>query len=135
MALPALAAILLAGCSRTPDTTEAVKQGIIKDLQKKVDVNNMDVNVSSVSFRGKEANAMVSFNPKGQPGAGMQMRYTMEKKDDGWHIKDRQGDVAAHGSGIGMQRQQPGEGGQGEMPPGHPPIGDGGKMTPPPTRQ
>ena len=60
-----LAALCLAGCSKNIDTPEAVKEGVIKDIAKKVDVQAMDVNVDSVSFREKEADAKVSFRPKG----------------------------------------------------------------------
>ena len=60
-----LAALCLAGCSKNIDTPEAVKEGVIKDIAKKVDVQSMDVNVDSVSFREKEADAKVSFKPKG----------------------------------------------------------------------
>lgn len=81
----------------------------------------MDVNVASVSFRGKQADATVTFNAKGQPNAAMQMKYTLEKKEDGWHIMRRQGDAAAHGGNM-MSAPPPGEGGQREMPPNHPPV-------------
>lgn len=129
------AAFLLAGCSKSPDTTEAVKAGIIRDLTSKVDVNNMDVNVSAVSFRGSSADATVQFSPKGAPGGGMSMQYTLEKKDDGWHIVRRQGDAAAHGGAMqSMPGAQPGEGGGGVLPPNHPRL-DGARpeTTAPPT--
>lgn len=126
-------ALVMSGCSKAPDTTEAVKEGIIRDLTSKVDVKNMDVQVAAVTFRGSQADASVVFSPKGQPGAGMTMKYTLEKKDDGWHILRRQGDAAAHGGGAmpgaaggGMS----GDGG-GVMPPNHPQI----DRMPPATKQ
>ena len=106
-----LAAILLAGCAKNIDTPEAVKQGVIKDIAKKVDVKNMDVNVDSVSFRGKEATASVSFRPKGgDPKQSITMNYNMEKQGDEWRVKGR--DMQRH-----EQTQVP-PGAQ--LPPGHP---------------
>ncbi len=85
-----LAALLLAGCSKNIDTPEAVKEGVIKDIAKKVDVGSMDVNVDSVSFREKEADATVSFTPKGAPRSqSMTMNYALERQGDEWHIKSR----------------------------------------------
>jgi hypothetical protein len=123
-----LAVFALAGCSKNIDTPDAVKQGVIKDIAKKVDVQNMDVNVDSVSFRDKEATANVSFRPKGgDPAQSITMNYTMERQGDEWHVKDRN-----------MKRQQaaPGEPpahGQVPLPPGHQPIdGTTGTMPLPP---
>jgi hypothetical protein len=85
-----IAALALVGCAKNIDTPEAVKQGIIKDIGKKVDVQNMDVSVDAVSFREKEATATVSFRPKGGDRAqSITMTYTMERKGDEWHVKDR----------------------------------------------
>ena len=106
-----LAALLLAGCSKNIDTTEAVKDGIIKDISKKVDVGTMDVTVDSVSFREKEADATVSFTPKGAPRSqSMVMSYALERQGDEWKIKSR--------SMLGSHdKVQPGETG---LPAGHP---------------
>ncbi|MBV8819136.1 MAG: hypothetical protein JO022_12315 [Acidobacteriaceae bacterium] len=118
----AFAAFFLAGCSKSIDTPEAVKQGVIRDLSKRVDVQNMDVNVNSVSFRGKEAEALVSFAPKGgNPSSGLTMRYTLEREGNEWRIKGRsQGDLNRHTQGM---TEHPGEGGQMQLPPGHPALG------------
>ena len=130
--LPAIAFLALAGCAhRNTDNLEAVKQGVIRDIGKNINVGAMDVNVVSVSFRGAEADAVVSFAPKGgTPAQGLTMNYTMERKDDGWHIKARaQSDLQKHAAqappgsmqGGGMQGGGM-EGGQ--MPPGHPSTGN-----------
>jgi hypothetical protein len=118
-----LAAALLAGCSKNIDTPEAVKQGVIKDIAKKVDVGNMDVTVESVSFRGKEATAMIAFKPRGgDPKQAITMNYTMEKQGDEWHVKGR--DMQRH------QAVQPGAGAPGgqQLPPGHPSTSTGQQM-------
>jgi hypothetical protein len=105
----------LAGCSKNIDTPEAVKEGVIKDIAKKVDVGAMDVNVDSVSFREKEADAKVSFKPKGAPTSqSITMNYALERQGDEWHIKSR--NMQAH------EQQQPGET---VLPPDHPVAGGG----------
>lgn len=104
-----IAALVLAGCAKNIDTPDAVKQGVIKDIAKKVDIQNMDVSVESVSFRGKEATAKIGFRPKGgDPKQSITMSYTMERQGDEWHVKGRN-----------MQRHEevaPGS----PLPPGHP---------------
>jgi hypothetical protein len=116
-----LAALVLAGCAKNIDTPEAVKEGVIKDIAKKVDVQSMDVNVDSVSFREKEADAKVSFRPKGAAASqSITMNYSLERQGDEWHIKSR--NMQAHA------QEQPGAPGQTALPPGHPPAGTGGPM-------
>jgi len=120
-ALCGLAVVLLAaGCSRNIDTPEAVKHGVINDLGKRMDIQNMDVSVDSVSFRDREADAVVSFAPKGGPRAqGMSMRYKLQRTGNQWHIASRSsGDLQRHTQGAGE------DGGQ--LPAGHPPLGQSG---------
>jgi hypothetical protein len=133
-AILAISLIALAGCSnRNVDSLEAVKQGVIHDLSKSKNfsMGNMDVNVVSVSFRDKEADAVVSFAPKGGTAAqGLTMKYTMERQGSEWHIKGRaQSDLQKHaaqappGAAPGVVGQ---DGGQQPLPPGHPPMNEGG---------
>ena len=133
----ALALALLTGCSRhNIDTLDAVKQGVIRDISKNVNVAAMDVNVVSVSFRDKEADAVVSFAPKGGTAAqGLTMNYTLERRENEWHIKSRaQSELQKHAA---QAQQTPADGGagaiqplpgaaQGQLPPGHPPLSGGG---------
>ena len=115
LALICLAALCLAGCSKNIDTPEAVKEGVLKDIAKKVDIQSMDVTVDSVSFREKEADAKVSFKPKGAPvSQSITMNYALERQGDEWHIKSR--NMQAH------EQPQPG---QAALPPGHPAAGGG----------
>jgi hypothetical protein len=118
-----IAALVLAGCAKNIDTPEAVKQGIIRDIGKKVDVQNMDVSVDSVSFREKEATASVSFRPKGcDRSQSITMTYSMERQGDEWHVKDRnmqRHEQAQPGTGAGAAPPiAPGA----PLPPGHPQI-------------
>jgi hypothetical protein len=132
----AFALALLAGCSsRNIDTLDAVKQGVIRDISKNVNVAAMDVNVVSVSFRDKEADAVVSFAPKGGSAAqGLTMNYTLERKGSEWHIKSRaQSELQKHAAqaqqapadgGAGAMQPAPGAA-QGQLPAGHPALGGG----------
>jgi hypothetical protein len=115
------AAVLLAGCNRAPQNEEAVRSGIIEHLSKNsgLDLNSMDVDVTSVSFNASEAKATVAFRPKGSPDQGMSMNYTLERRGGNWVVKGRAGGGTPHG-GTGAPTQQPGGS---DLPPGHPPVG------------
>lgn len=120
---------MLLACGKNLDNKEAVQRGIVQDVAKRADVGSMDVNVTSVLFRGKEADAVVSFAPKGGPAnSGITMRYTLERGRDGWIVKNRsQADIKRHAGGVS---EAPGEGGEmrsppGQLPAGHPPLSDG----------
>jgi hypothetical protein len=122
-----LAALMLAGCSKNIDNPEAVKEGVVKDIAKKVDVQSMDVNVDSVSFREKEADAKVSFRPKGAPASqSITMNYQLERQGDEWHIKGRsmmnhEGATAQGAMPAGHPGVAPGQAG-GPLPAGHPAV-------------
>ncbi|MES1261854.1 MAG: hypothetical protein ABUS49_08965 [Acidobacteriota bacterium] len=125
----------LTGCSKNIDTIDSVKQGVLHDIPKDVNVGAMDVSVVSVSFRGQEADAVVSFAPKGGPPM-MSMNYTMERKGNEWHIKKRAtGDLQKHaGQAAGAAGSAgPIDGNTTDLPPGHPATG-GGTPTAPPIR-
>lgn len=126
--LAASLALGFAGCGKNIDTSEAVKQGVVKDIAKKVDVQNMDVNVDSVSFRGKEATANISFRPKGgDPKQSILMNYELERQGDEWHVKGR--NMQKHEE-KDPTRSSSSEGGT--LPPGHMPItgGTAGQLPP-----
>jgi hypothetical protein len=126
VSIVALALAALAGCSnRNVDTLEAVKQGVISDISKNVNIGTMDVNVVSVSFRDKEADAVVSFAPKGGTRQqGMTMNYTMERQGSEWHIKKRGSN--GHGAQTSPGGSMSGAGGDSStLPAGHPPMNGG----------
>jgi hypothetical protein len=123
----ALALAALTACSHSNvDTLEAVKRGVLNDISKNVNIGAMDVSVVSVSFRDKEADAVVSFAPKGGTAAqGLTMNYTMERAGTEWHIKKRaQSDLQRHAAQAnpGGMGSAPG----GQLPEGHVPLTDGG---------
>ena len=122
----ALALALVASCAKDIQTTEAVRQGILDDLQQRkaqtgVDPALLDVNVSAVSFEKDQARANVSFSPKSAPGSGgMTMSYVLERQGAKWAVKGRQvGAANPHGA-----QGAPGASGSPEgvpaLPPGHP---------------
>lgn len=116
------AGLALAGCNRGGDSKEAIRQGVIDHLSGRagLDLKSMQVDVTSVSFRQGEADAVVSFRPRGQadPSAGMTMQYTLEKKGNRWVVKAKRESGLSPHSG---EAQTPGGG----MPPGHPPVDKG----------
>ena len=117
-----LLALILAGCQRGgPQTREAVRAGIVEHLTSKagLDVSSMDVEIASVSFRDNEADALVSFSPKGSTdaAAGMQMKYTLASQGGKWVVKGKAESGGAHSAAPA----QPG--GATALPPGHPPLG------------
>ncbi len=120
----AVAALVLAGCSKNIDNPEAVKQGVVDYLKQRaptmgLDMSAMDVNVGSISFEKDIARANVSFVPKGMRGSGgMTMDYVLERKGDKWAVKGRQ---ASPGNSHGDQ-PLPGALPPGSLPPGHPPT-------------
>jgi hypothetical protein len=110
--------LLLVSCNRgAPQTKEAIMQGVMEHLTKNtgLDMSSMDVEITSVSFRGNEADALVSFRPKGSADPGMQMKYTLESKDSKWTVKGRAESGSSPHSGTPAT---PG----GELPAGHPPV-------------
>jgi hypothetical protein len=145
VAAVSLMALLLTACAKNIDTEDAVKQSVLKDIAGKVDVSAMDINVDSVSFRDKEANAEISFRAKGQPTSqAITMKYDLVRQGDEWKIKGRdmqqhqQAAAAGAGAGQGTAGQGTGNGqqlpaghpatnGQTQLPPGHPSVQNSGK--------
>jgi len=123
------AVLLLAACSRDIQNTDAVKQSVVEYLRARMaqtglNVDMMQVDVTSVSFQKDEAQATVYFRPKAGNGqGGMQMNYTLERKGGKWVVRGRTENGAnPHGAG-GMPTQPPGDAPSTELPPGHPAVG------------
>jgi hypothetical protein len=124
--------LCLAGCNKgNIDTKEAVRQAVIDYLagRQNINISSMNVEVTSVTFKENEANAMVTFAPKG--GGGGQpfpIPYTLERKGNRWVVKPRASGQNPHGGAAPSGEGTP----AGEMPPGHPGVGGapGGQMPP-----
>jgi len=120
--LLALALALLAACSKNIQTNEAVRQGVIKHLSQNSGLNlaSMDIEVTSVTFRDNEADALVGFKPKGGGAAsGMSMRYTLERQGNEWVVKKKSDSGMGHGM-MPPAADAPKEGSG--LPAGHPPV-------------
>ena len=116
LAIAVVAGLLALGaCNRAANDKEAVRQGVLDYLAKRANLNltSMEVDIAAVAFRQNEADATVSFRPKGSdPAAGMSMKYTLTRQGNRWVVKGR-ADAGASPHGAGMM--------PGGMPPGHPP--------------
>lgn len=131
--LSLLAALaVLAGCggSRGIQNEAAIRQGVIDYLSKRTDLSlsAMQVDVTAVSFRQNEADATVSFRPKGAAaGTGMSMHYVLERQGGRWVVKGHgrgPAGAAPHSAGQMPQGGMPPAGeGASKLPPGHPPMG------------
>lgn len=114
-----LVSCALSGCSRAGQDKEAIRQGVIDYVASKANLGAMDVDVTSVAFKGEEADATVMFRPKGaESGSGMEMRYTLEQKSGKWVVKNKE---EAGGTPHGTMAAP----GAGALPPGHPSLGAG----------
>jgi hypothetical protein len=115
-----------AACKRRIDDPELVRQGVIDYLSKRSNLNisGMNVDVTSVSFRQNEADAMVAITAKGaNPGQPMAMRYMLDRQGDHWVVKSKtESGGSPHGAAganpHGAVAPMPG----GELPPGHPSV-------------
>ncbi len=120
--------VCLSGCNRGSQSNEAVRQGVIDHLVKAgLNVQGMDVKVSNVDFKGKDADATVVFTPKGgNTGQGMSMRYHLQQQGNQWVVTGRADQGANPHGGMAMpQGQNPHGGGA------PPPAGGAGKMPSP----
>jgi hypothetical protein len=111
-------AILLMACGNGMKSKEKVQAAIVDRIQSKtgLDLKNLDVTTTSVSFEKNMAYATVAFHPKGDASVshGMEMKYTLEQRDGQWQVvtvSDPRGNPARSPSGMG-----------GQLPPGHPSI-------------
>jgi hypothetical protein len=121
--------VCLAGCNRGVRDKNAVRQGVLDHLAEvRMNVASMNVDVTSVQFNGNQAEAAVSFYPKGGTAAqGMSMRYQLELKSGRWAVVGRKdAGPSPHGGGTpsappGMEN--PHGGGKMPSPEDLPPAG------------
>lgn len=106
LVLLAAVCVVFASCAKDIQTTEAVRQAVLADVEARkdktgVDPSKMDIGVGNVSFQQDQARAGVMFTLKGGPaGAGMQMDYVLKRDGAKWVVTGRQMSVAApHGEG------------------------------------
>jgi hypothetical protein len=108
--------IFFAGCKKQESDADAVRAGINQHLAslKTINLSAMDMNITSVSVQGNQAQAQVEFKPKtgGPQGASMQVAYSLEKQNGQWVVQTTQP------FGGSIQHPAPGENPQ--MPPASP---------------
>jgi len=120
--------VMLAGaaCKRSIDNQEAVRQAVIDYLSKRsnLNVSAMNVDVTSVTFRSNEADAIVAITARGAtPGQPMSMRYTLERQGDHWAVKGKaDAGGSPHGAGAANPHGAAEPPAAGELPPGHPAV-------------
>lgn len=113
---------ILSSCSKAPQSKDAIRQAVLDHLGKRADMlaASMNIEVVSVSFRDKEADAVVSVSPK-EGGSGIQMTYSLAAEGNKWVVK-KSGAPTSANPHDGM----PAGPSSGGLPAGHPPVGGGG---------
>jgi hypothetical protein len=127
--------VCLAACNRGAHDKDAIRKGVLDHLaQVQLNVASMNVEVTSVQINGNQAQATVSFSPKGgNASQGMSMQYQLERKGDAWAVVGRKNAGASPHGGGAMPMAAPGaqnpHGGGMPSAPGMP--GSEGKMPSP----
>jgi hypothetical protein len=107
-----LLALALAACNSASKNNDAVRQGVIDYVASKgLNVQGMDVSVEKLTVNGSQADATVSFAPKGSKPM-MSKPYHLERRDNKWVVTGSSDVGNPHGGGA----MPP----SGAMPPGHP---------------
>jgi hypothetical protein len=99
------AALVLVGCSKNIDTTDAVRLGVMDYMNTVaprigLDLSNMQVDVTAVSFEKEHAHATVAITPKSTGQGRMELAYDLDRKGDKWVVH---GNAMSAGSAHGGQ--------------------------------
>jgi hypothetical protein len=124
--------LCLAACNRGNGSQEAVRQGVIDFVAARgLNIQGMNVDLTSVQFNGNQADATVEFTPKGGPaGSGMSMKYQLQQQSGKWVVTGRKDAGPPHGAGGQPSGQAPMENPHGGGM-GAPPAGGGSAMPSP----
>lgn len=111
-------ALILAGCAKDINNSAAIRQAVIDHLAARqgldLNLSSLNVEVTALNMRPNDADATVSFIPRGG-GGGMTVKYTLEKSGGKWVVKAKKDSGSPHGE---AEPTPP----SGELPPGHPPL-------------
>jgi hypothetical protein len=111
--------LLLTACRNDMKSREKVQQAIVSRLQEHsgLDLKNLDVNTTAVTFDKNMAYATVYFHPKNDSklDGGMTMKYTLTDRDGKWVVVN-----VADSQGHGVTGKPPA--GSTDLPPGHPSL-------------
>ena len=129
VSLLSLAALLvLVACSNDMKSRDKVQQAILNRLQEHsgLELKNLDVNTTAVTFDKNMAYATVFFHPKGDSklDGGMTMKYTLTSKDGKWVVVN-----VADSQGHGISGNP--RGSSTDLPPGHPSLDSGNPSSSP----
>jgi hypothetical protein len=95
--------ILTSGCNRGNQNKDAVRQAVVDHLAaRQFNMATMDLQVASVQFNGAQADATVTFAPKGADASqGMSMQYHLEQQGNKWVVTGRKDSGSMpHGGGA-----------------------------------
>jgi hypothetical protein len=125
--LPVL--LVAAACNRGNQSKEAIRLGVLDHLKgSSLNLAAMDMDVTEVQFHGENADATVTFKPKGAAVAqGMALHYRMQEKGGRWAVVGIQDSGHAGSAAQGM----PNPHGTGAAPPPANPHGAGIAMPSP----
>jgi hypothetical protein len=128
-------AILLVACQNGMKSKEKVRAAIMDRIQNKtgLDLKELDVTTTSISFEKNMAYATVAFHPKGDSSVshGMEMKYTLEQRGDQWqvvNVSDPHGNPARSPSSDMGGQLPPGHPSVESAPPGHPGMTPGARQ-------
>jgi hypothetical protein len=121
--------LIAAACNRGNQSKEAILDGVRDHLKgSSVNLSAMDMDLTDVQFSGSNADATVTFKPKGTNIAqGMELHYRMQQKDGRWAVVGIQD--SAHAGSIPPGAANPH--GAGGLPDGDPHGGAPGVMPSP----
>ena len=109
----------LTACRDDLKNRDNVRQAILSRLQDHsgLDLKNLDVNITALTFNKNTANATVFFHPKNDSklDGGMTMKYTLTERDGKWVVAN-----VADSQGHGMPGASPAD--STDLPPGHPAL-------------
>ena len=115
---------LAAGCGKTVNDQDAIRESIEKHLNGRADLNlsAMDREVKQVSVNGDHASAQVEFRLKGGD-ARMEIEYTLQRQGKEWTVLSSQ-PMGMDNAHSGMEQPHAGapNSGGGQLPQGHPPV-------------
>ncbi|MEP7367772.1 MAG: hypothetical protein ABI972_31310 [Acidobacteriota bacterium] len=126
LVLGAICVFILSSCAKDIQNKDAVRQGVVEHLKARknldLDLTSMQLEVTAVTFRENEADATVSFVPKGASASqGMSMKYTLVREGSVWKVKQKaESTNNPHSGGMSAPPMSPPEGSA--LPPGHPPM-------------
>lgn len=120
---------LAVACNRGNQSKEAIRQAVLDHLKgSSVNLAAMDMDVTEVQFNGQNADATVTFKPKGATVAqGMALHYRMQQNGGRWAVVGIQD--SGHAGGVAQGVPSPHGAGAEPLPDN--PHGGGGAMPSP----